>query len=206
MLFVPAGTLRFWPGLAFLLLIVGFWTIFFLYFLKNDPHLLERRMQSKEKQPEQKWALRFFSLILYCGFIASGLDFRWGWSQGWIGEVPLTVVVAGQLIAAAGYWFVFWVMRTNSFAASTIQVESEQRVIDAGPYAVIRHPMYSGMIVMTLGTPLALGSYVALPIFALITPTLMFRLTHEERLLRRDLPGYADYCDRVRFRLVPGMW
>jgi protein-S-isoprenylcysteine O-methyltransferase Ste14 len=206
MLFVPAGTIRFWPGLAFLVLIVGFWMFFFFNLLKNDPKLLERRLQSKEKQPEQKWALRLFSLILYCGFVLAGLDFRWGWSQRWLGRVPIAVIIAGELMAAAGYCFVFWVMKTNSFAASTIQVEAEQQVIDSGPYAAVRHPMYFGMIVMTLGTPLALASYVALPVFALIIPTLMFRLIHEERVLRRDLPGYADYCERVRFRLVPRVW
>jgi protein-S-isoprenylcysteine O-methyltransferase Ste14 len=206
LLFLPAGTFRFWPAVAFLLLMVGFWTVFYLYFQENDPRLLERRLQSKETQPEQKWALRLFSLILYCGFIVSGLDYRLGWSQRWVGPFPLALVIAGQAMAVAGYWFVFLVMKTNSFAASTIQVESEQRVIDSGPYSVIRHPMYSGMIVTALGTPLALESYVAAPIFALIFPTLMFRLIHEERLLRRDLPGYAEYCTRVQFRLVPGIW
>jgi protein-S-isoprenylcysteine O-methyltransferase Ste14 len=205
-LFIPAGTWRFWPGIAFLILVLGLGVIFFLNLLRNDPKLLERRMQSKETQPEQKWALRIFSLVLYCGFVLAGLDFRCGWSRNWIGQVPLAVIIAGDLMAAAGYWFVFRVMQTNSFAASTIQVEAEQRVIDSGPYAVVRHPMYSGMIVMIVGTPLALASYVALPVFALIVPTLMFRLIHEERLLRRDLPGYAEYCDRVRFRLLPGVW
>jgi protein-S-isoprenylcysteine O-methyltransferase Ste14 len=205
-LFIPAGTIRFWPGIVFLLLIVGFWTFFFSYFLRNDPQLLERRLQSKEAQPEQKWILRLFSLVLYCGFILAGLDFRLGWSQRWINHVPLAVIIAGQLFAMAGYLFVFWVMKTNSFAGSTIRVESAQRVIDTGPYAKVRHPMYVGMIIMALGTPLALGSYIALPVFALIVPTLAFRLIHEERVLRRDLPGYAEYCERVRFRLLPGVW
>lgn len=206
LMFVPAGTLRFWPGMAFLGLMIALWLIFFFNLLKNDPKLLERRLQSKETQPEQKLAIRLFSLILYLGFIASGLDFRLGWSQRWIGPVPIAVIVAGQLMAAAGYWFVFRVMKTNSFAASVIRVESEQTVIDSGPYAMIRHPMYTGMSLTALGTPLALGSYVAVPVFALIIPTLMFRLIHEERMLRRELTGYAEYCERVRFRLLPGVW
>ena len=97
-------------------------------------------------------------------------------------------------------------MKTNTFAASTIQVESKQIVIDRGPYALVRHPKYTGMVVTVLAVPLALGSYVALPLFALLVPLLVYRLIHEERILRRDLAGYADYCERTRFRLVPRVW
>jgi protein-S-isoprenylcysteine O-methyltransferase Ste14 len=97
-------------------------------------------------------------------------------------------------------------MKTNSFAASTIQVEAEQKVVDGGPYALVRHPMYTGMAVTTLAAALALGSYVALPVVALMVPLLIDRLIHEERTLRRDLPGYGEYCERTRFRLVPWMW
>jgi protein-S-isoprenylcysteine O-methyltransferase Ste14 len=101
---------------------------------------------------------------------------------------------------------VFWVMKTDSFAASVIQVEAEQRVIQTGPYALVRHPMYTGIAVTMLATPLALGSYVALPAFALIIPVLIYRLIHEEGMLRRDLQGYAEYCDRTPFRLIPRVW
>jgi protein-S-isoprenylcysteine O-methyltransferase Ste14 len=97
-------------------------------------------------------------------------------------------------------------MKTNSFAASTIQVEAEQTVIHNGPYAFVRHPMYLGMTLMMLATPLALESYVALPVFALQVPILVYRLVHEEKTLCRDLPGYAEYCNRTRRRLVPGVW
>jgi protein-S-isoprenylcysteine O-methyltransferase Ste14 len=168
--------------------------------------LLARRLQSKEKDPRQKWLLRVFGLVFYFGFVLASLDFRRGWSRAWLGEMPVALVIAGQLGVVAGYWLVFWVMKTNSFAASVIQVEAEQRVIQTGPYALVRHPMYTGFALTILATPLALGSYVTLPAFALIIPVLIYRLIHEERMLSRDLGGYAEYCDRTPFRLIPGVW
>lgn len=205
-LFLSAGSLRFWAAWLFLGLQAGLWTFFFVDFLKHDPHLLERRLQTNENEPTQQVFQKLFKLILIPAFILTGLDFRWGWSRAWLGPVPVGVVVAGQVVVVAGYCLVFWVMKTNTFAASTIQVEAKQSVIHGGPYALVRHPMYSSMSVTVLAVPLALGSYVTLPVFALLVPLLVYRLTHEERTLRRDLPGYEDYCERTRFRLVPWVW
>jgi protein-S-isoprenylcysteine O-methyltransferase Ste14 len=206
LLFLPAWSLRFWQAWVLLLSTTGFWLFFFVDLLRNDPQLLARRLQSKEDDPHQKWLLRVFSLVLYSGFVLAGFDFRLGWSRARLGRVPLTVVMVGQFGVAAGYWLVFWVMKTNSFAASVIKVEAEQTVIQSGPYALVRHPMYTGMAVPLLATPLALGSYIALPVFAVIVPVLMYRLIHEERTLCRDLRGYREYCDRTRFRLIPRIW
>ena len=114
--------------------------------------------------------------------------------------------VAGQVIVVAGYWLVFWTMKVNSFASSIIQVEAQQTVIDRGPYAWVRHPMYLGMALSALALPLALGSYIALPLFALLPLLLGYRLVHEERTLCRDLAGYAEYCQRARYRLLPWVW
>jgi protein-S-isoprenylcysteine O-methyltransferase Ste14 len=206
LILVSAGSLRYWQAWAYVGLIAAFWTIFLMDFLKKDPALLERRLQRKETEPEQRLFQRLFLLIIVLAYMLPGLDFRFGWSRTWLGGVPLALIVAGQVLVAVGYVFIFWVMKTNTFAASTIQVESGQRVIDKGPYAAIRHPMYTGMVVWALGTPLALASYVALPVFALLIPGITFRLMNEERVLRRDLPGYIEYCQRVRFRLIPGVW
>jgi len=206
MLFLSAGSLRFWQASVFLVLQAAFWTYFFLDFLKNDPQLLERRLKSKESEPEQKLFQRLFALILNSAVILAGLDFRFGWTRRWVGDVPVAVVIAGQTMAVAGYWLVFWVMKTNTFASSIIQVENQQTVIRSGPYEVVRHPMYTGMAVTVIGIPLALGSYVTLPVFALLVPLLAYRLIHEERMLRRDLSGYAEYCEHTRFRLVPRVW
>jgi len=162
-LLLSAGSLRFWQGWLFLVLMSGFWTFFLIDLMKNDPQLLERRLENKETQPEQRLFQKLWMVISLASFTLAGLDFRFGWSRQRLGPVPVWLVVVGQMIALAGYWLVFWVMKTNSFAASTIQVESGQRVVRSGPYATVRHPMYSGMAVMALGTPLALGSYFALP-------------------------------------------
>ena len=206
MLFLSAGSLRFWQAWIFLVLQAAFWTYFFLDFLKHDPQLLERRLKSKETEPEQKLFQRSFALILNSAVILVGLDFRFGWTRRWVGAVPIAVMIVGQAMAIVGYWLVFWVMKTNTFASSVIQVENRRTVIHNGPYALVRHPMYTGMVVIVIGIPLALGSYVTLPVFALLVPLLAYRLTHEERMLRRDLSGYAEYCEHTRFRLVPRVW
>ena len=203
---LSAGSLRFWQGWLFLILMSGFWTFFFIDLLKHNPQLLERRLESKETQPEQRLFQKLWSVISLPAFALAGLDFRFGWSREWLGGVPMWLVAAGQVMAVAGYWLVFWVMKTNSFASTTIQVETGQRVVRSGPYATVRHPMYSGMAVMALGTPLALGSYLALPLFASLIPVLMFRLIHEERFLHHALPGYREYCEQTRFRLIPFVW
>ena len=206
MLLLTAGSLRFWEGWVFLAMMTGFWIFFFVDLLKHDPQLLERRLQAKETEPQQMLIQRMMSTSMISAFILAGLDFRFGWSREWLGPVPIALVVAGQAAVVAAYWLVFWVMKTNSFAGSTIRVEKEQKVIHGGPYALVRHPMYLGMAGMALGAPLALGSYIALPVFALLVPVLIYRLIHEEKTLRRDLPGYAEYCERTGFRLVPWVW
>lgn len=205
-LFLPAGSFRFWEAWLFWGLMAASWTYFFIVLLINDPALLERRLQSKESEPQQKLLLRVFSTLLYLGFILAGLDFRFGWSSSKLGSMPLVLVLAGQAGAVVGYWFVFWVMKTNSFAGSTIHIEAEQVVIEAGPYAWVRHPMYSGMIVTAVCAPFALGSYVAVPAFAMIVPVLILRLVHEEKTLYRELAGYSAYSERTRFRLLPWVW
>jgi len=205
LLFVPAGTWRFWQGWLYIGLMSGFWTYFFVDLLKSDPQLLERRMQRRETEPQQKLLMRLVSLILFLAFMLAGVDFRFGWSRA-LGSVPVALVLAGQVIVVAGYWLVFWTMKVNSFASRIIQVEAQQTVIDRGPYAWVRHPMYLGMALSALALPLALGSYIALPLFALLPLLLGYRLVHEERTLCRDLAGYAEYCQRARYRLLPWVW
>lgn len=204
-LLIPAGFSLFWQAWLFLGLMTAFWTFFLINFLKHDRQLVERRLQRRETEPEHRRSQKVFPLIVFAALLVAGLDFRFGWSRA-PRPVPLGVVALGQVLAVAGYCLVFWVMKTNTFAASTIRVETGQNVIDRGPYALVRHPMYLGMVMTALGIPLALASYVALPVFALLLPLLVYRLIHEERTLRRNLPGYSEYCDRIRCRLVPWFW
>jgi protein-S-isoprenylcysteine O-methyltransferase Ste14 len=203
--FLPAGTWHFWEGWVYLCV----WFLpglgFFAYFAWNDMELVRRRMQSNEPIKEQKAIMAAMYVIILVGFVLPGLDFRFGWTRGW-GGVPLWLIVVSLAMVLAGSFLSFWVMYVNRYAARTVQVEAGQKVISSGPYAWVRHPMYSGILLMMLFTPLALASYVAVPVFALTVPVLMARLLNEERLLRRELPGYVDYCERTQHHLVPYLW
>ena len=167
---------------------------------------MERRLQSKEKVSEQKLLMRVTRPLFLAAFLLPGLDYRLGWSRTFLGAVPVWLILLSQVLVLGGFLFVFWVMKVNSFAARTIQVEAGQKVISTGPYGVVRHPLYSGSLVMWLATPLALGSYIAWPAFALLIPFYVIRLLNEEKVLRQELPGYSEYCQRTRFRLVPFVW
>jgi len=141
-----------------------------------------------------------------CSLCLSGLDYRFGWSREILGSVPLWLTIL-SLTMVLGFWLlIIWVISVNRFAASVIRVEFEQVVISTGPYRVVRHPMYSAAIVLFLFVPLVLGSYVAVAAFAFLIPLLVLRLLNEEKVLRRKLPGYAEYCLRTRFRLIPFVW
>lgn len=206
MMFLPAGTLRFWEGWAYL----GVWFIpglvFSLYFYKRDPALVKRRLQGKEKVKEQKLVMRVVYVVFSLAYLIPGLDFRFGWTRRRTGPVPLWLQITSLAIVLSSYLMSIWVMDVNRYAARTIQVEAAQTVVSAGPYRWVRHPMYFSVLLMMLFTPLALGSYVALPVFALVLPALMFRLLNEEKVLRRELAGYAEYCKGTRYRLVPYIW
>lgn len=205
-LFALAGSLRFWQGWCFLAFAWGPAFLFAFYSVKHDPQLLERRMRVKEKDPKQMLFKGLASGIIFSAIALAALDFRLGWTRARLGTVPLWVVLAGQAAVLAAMILIIWVMKVNSFAVRTIEVEAGQKVISAGPYAAVRHPMYSGVALVVLATPLALGSYITLPLFVLIIPVLGLRLLGEEKVLRRDLPGYAEYCAHTRFRLLPGVW
>lgn len=205
-LFASAGSWRFWQAWLFVSLMAGFWTYFFVDLLEHSPELLERRLRRDEADPQQKLFQKIFGPVTIAAFALTGFDFRFGWSQDWLRPVPLWLELTAQGFAVAGYCFVFWVMKANAFASTTIQVESGQTVIQSGPYALVRHPMYLGMIAVIVAAPLALGSYAALPVFALLVPVFVYRLIHEERTLRRALAGYEEYRKQVRYRLVPYVW
>jgi protein-S-isoprenylcysteine O-methyltransferase Ste14 len=171
---------------------------------RHDPALLARRVQAgptAEKAPLQRVIQSFASLAFLGLFAVSALDRHAGWSR-----VPVAVVLAGDGLVAAGLFVVFRVFRVNTFTSATIEVERDQQVVATGPYAVVRHPMYAGALVMLLGVPLALGSWWALVAVPVMTGVIVWRLLDEERQLARDLRGYDAYLARVRHRLVPGVW
>jgi protein-S-isoprenylcysteine O-methyltransferase Ste14 len=204
--FLPAGTWRFWQGWAFLAafllpILFGFGYLFF-----RDKALLERRMRSREPEREQKLLIRVFVLLFPAAFLIPGLDHRMGWSRSLLGDVPMWLTVVSLGMVAGGLLFAFWVLSVNSYAGRTIEVDAGQKVISTGPYAWVRHPMYSGSVVFFIFTPLALGSWIGLPAFALLIPFFVLRLLNEEKVLTAELPGYANYCERTRFHLIPLVW
>lgn len=201
--FLTAGTFKYWQGWVFLIVSFGASLFMAAYFHRNDPGLLKRRMETHEKEAEQRLFRRLFVPIWIAGLAVPGFDYRFGWSSAVLGRVPLWLALIAQVLVVCGYLLIFQVLKVNSFASSTIQVETGQKVISTGPYRLVRHPMYSAFLLVLVATPLALGSYIAFPVFALLIPLLVFRAVNEEKLLRRQLPGYADYCLRTRFRLVP---
>jgi protein-S-isoprenylcysteine O-methyltransferase Ste14 len=200
-LFIPAGTLAYWQAWAYLGVLLIPFAFVVGYFLKTNPDFLERRMQMREREPAQRRIIGLSFLWFALTFILPGLDRRFGWS-----DVPAPVVLAADLVILLGYGLIILVFRENEFAGRTVRVEQGQRVIATGPYALVRHPMYLGTLLMYLATPIALGSWWALIPALLIVPILAARIINEEQVLARDLPGYPEYCRRVHFRLVPGIW
>jgi protein-S-isoprenylcysteine O-methyltransferase Ste14 len=204
LLFVAAGTVRYWQAWVYLLIFTGASVLTTLYLMRKDPALLERRLSGGPAAEKQR-AQKFIMLCISIGFIAllvvPALDHRFGWSS-----VPLGGVVAGDALVAIGFYLNFLVYRENTFASATIQVIENQKVISTGPYAIVRHPMYASDSLYLLGTPLALGSYWGFVPLAVMMPFLIWRLFHEERFLTSNLPGYAEYQKRVKHRLVPFVW
>ncbi len=204
LLFVPANSLAFPRGWMFL-------TVYFLpqifmvgYFLRTNPTFVERRLKlgpSHETRARQKLVMVLVILFTFAAVIVAGFDHRFGWSQ-----VPLIASVAACVIILIGIGVQFRVFRENSFASATIELAADQRVIATGPYAIVRHPMYSGALLADCCIPLALGSWWALLPALFKAPVIALRLLDEEEFLRANLPGYAEYCRKVPHRLIPGIW
>jgi len=198
---LPAGTLAYWQAWLYLAILIVPMVLAFVYFLKHDPELLERRMRTREQRSEQRAVIKAMSLFFIVVFLVPGFDQRFGWSS-----VPVAIVLVTDLVVLLAYGLFLLVLRENSYAARTIAVDEGQKVIDTGPYAIVRHPMYVAVLVMYGLAPLALDSYWALIPAAGIVPLLVWRIVDEEKALTSDLAGYAEYCERVRYRLIPRIW
>lgn len=203
-LFGAAGTIA-WPrAWAVLAVFFGSAGIITIWLWIHDKALLERRVKAgpgAEADPMQNLVQALAGLVFLATFAVPGFDRRFGWS-----DVPLAVSVAGDALLALGFVLVFLTFRANSYSAGTIVLAEGQRVVDSGPYAIVRHPMYAGALVMFVGIPLALGAWWGLAPAAAIVPVLVWRLTREEAFLAANLAGYGDYRTRVRYRLAPAIW
>jgi protein-S-isoprenylcysteine O-methyltransferase Ste14 len=202
--FLPVWTLNYWQGWVCLLAFFVPATAITVYVAKYDPALLERRLKAgpgAEKEKGQKIVQAITSVVFLADFVFSAFDHRFGWSS-----IPAYASIAGDLLMVLGFVITFEVFKANSYTSGIIEVAAEQKVISTGPYAVVRHPMYSGAMIMLFGIPLALGSFwgmlVNIPLFAGI----VWRLLDEEKFLARNLGGYQDYCQKVKSRLAPFVW
>jgi len=204
LLFGAAGTLDYWQAWLYLAVYFACSIAISVYLIRKDPALLARRMSGgpfAEKEPAQRIIMAITSLGFIALAVVPALDRRFGWSH-----VPVLAVLAGEAIMLIGWIGIYFVFRENSFASATIESAADQRVISTGPYAVMRHPMYAAALLMLLGISPALGSWWGLPVMVAILPALIWRLTDEERFLVQNLPGYPEYREAVRYRLLPLVW
>jgi protein-S-isoprenylcysteine O-methyltransferase Ste14 len=201
MFFLTAGTFAYpeaWLYMSTLFIPMFF---VFIYLIKNDPDLLARRMKMKEKEKEQKLIIKISYIPFLIAFLLPGFDNRFEWSN-----VPEAVVIFADILVLISYGIFFLVLKENPYASRIVEVESEQTVITSGPYAKVRHPMYSVVLSMYILSPIALGSYWAIIPMILIIPVIVARILNEEKVLVRDLNGYKEYMQKTRYRLIPGIW
>ena len=201
MLFLPAGTVFYPRGWLFMaVLFLPMLLLGIVLFLKS-PELLARRLDGREKQKAQQGVVALSGLMFPVGFVLSALDFRFGWSH-----VPLWLTVTAAVIFLLGYGMYAEVMRENAYLSRTVKVEQNQAVISTGLYGVVRHPMYLATLLMFLPLPLILGSFWGLIPFAVYPVLLLVRISNEEKLLTKELSGYAAYKEKVKHKLIPFVW
>jgi protein-S-isoprenylcysteine O-methyltransferase Ste14 len=204
LLFVTAGTVRYWQAWSYLVVFFACSALTTIFVIRKDPALFERRMTGGPTG-EQRPAQQVIQLFIWLGFlglnVVPALDYRYGWSA-----VPPVAVLVGDVLLVIGFYFILLVFKENTFASATVEVAADQKVISTGPYAFVRHPMYASALLLLLGTPLALGSYWGFVPVAAMLPFLLWRILDEEHLLAGQLPGYADYQGKVRYRLLPWVW
>jgi protein-S-isoprenylcysteine O-methyltransferase Ste14 len=204
LLFLSAWTLAYWQAWSFLALFGAAALVITLYLIKKDPKLLERRVSAgptAEKETSQKIIQTIASMGFVAILVVSALDHRFAWSRP-----PIYASLAGNALIVLGFLIIFLVYKENTFASATIEVAQGQKVIATGPYKLVRHPMYSGVIFLLAGMPLSLGSLLGLFVTALMMPALIWRLLDEEKYLAKNLAGYKEYQNVVSYRLVPFIW
>ena len=202
--FLPAWTFEYWQAWILLAVFFACTLAIDLYLVKNDPKLLERRLKAgpgSEKEKSQQIIQAMAIVAFVAIFVLSALDHRFGWSP-----VPPFVSILGDVLVALGLYFVFLVFKENTFTSGIIEVGDDQKVVATGPYALVRHPMYIGALVMLVGVPLALGSLWGLLTIVPMVFVLVIRLLDEERFLAKNLAGYSEYQSKVRYHLLPLIW
>lgn len=201
LIFLPAGTFSFFNGWLFMgILFVPMFFAGIVMMFKN-PNLLKSRLDAKEKQREQSTVIKLSGLMFLVGFIVSGLNFRFGWFI-----LPRGIVIGAATVFLVAYILYAEVLRENTYLSRTIEVQENQKVIDTGLYAIVRHPMYSVTLILFLSMPLVLGSIYSLVIFLAYPLIIAKRIKGEEEFLEKELDGYREYKQKVKYRLIPFVW
>lgn len=200
-LFLPAGTFNYPNAWLFIaLLFIPMLVLGGILFLKA-PQLLEKRLNSKEKEKEQAGIVAVSALMFMGSFIVAGLDFRYGWSN-----VPRWLIIVAAVIQFAAYGLYAEVMRENAYLSRTVEIQENQKVVDTGLYGIVRHPMYTTTVLLYLAMPLVLGSIPAFIVMLTYPVIIIFRIRNEEKVLEQGLEGYSEYKQKVRYRLIPFIW
>ncbi len=201
LIFIPAGSLKFWNGWLFLAVFFMPWFFSIFYLGVKDPELLKKRSNLKERDRTQM-SIQVISFVFYIAvLVIPGLDHRFGWSK-----VPVLLVWLSAAATLAGFIMCIIVMRQNRYASRVIEIQDDQKLIDTGLYSVVRHPMYLSLIILFVFSPLVLGSFYGLIPTAFIPLLLVIRILNEEKVLREQLAGYREYTQKVRYRLIPHIW
>lgn len=199
--FLPAGTWLYWQAWLYIGVLITPMFFVIAYFMKKDPDLLERRMRMRERRTEQRKIINLSVLFFVLAYILPGFDIRFGWSK-----MPAWVSIVAAVVMFLSYMLVFRTMQVNSFLSRVIEVAENQKVIDTDVYGIVRHPMYVGMIVLYVISPVVLGSWWAvIPALAII-PVIVLRILDEEKALEKELPGYVEYKQKAKYRLIPFVW
>ena len=201
LIFLPAGTFEFAKGWLFLAVLFVPMLIVGIILMVKSPELLRKRLQSKEKAREQDLVVKLSAMMFLLGFVSAGLNFRFGWYV-----LPEWVSMSASVCFLAGYLLYARVMKENAFLSRVIEVQENQRVVDTGLYAIVRHPMYSATLLLFLSMPLILGSLISFVIFLVYPVLIAKRIIHEEAFLEENLEGYRAYKQKVRYRLIPYIW
>ena len=201
LLFIPANSFEYWNGFLFIgLLFIPMFIAGIILMIKN-PELLRKRLNTKEKENEQKLVLLFSGLMFIAGFIVAGLNYRYKWIK-----IPNIVVIISSILFIIAYILYAEVLRENTYLSRTIEVQENQKVIDTGLYGIVRHPMYAVTIVLFLTIPLVLGSFISFIIFLIYPFIIGKRIKNEEKLLEKNLKGYTEYKKKVKYKVIPFVW
>ncbi len=201
LVFLPAGSFSYINGWIFMgILFIPMLLAGIVMMIKN-PYLLRSRLDAKEKQKEQSLVVKLSGLMFLFGFIVAGLNFRFSWHK-----LPDAVVIAASVLFLISYALYAEVMRENTYLSRTIEVQENQKVIDTGLYGIVRHPMYSATLLLFLSMPLVLGSVYSFIIFLAYPFIIAKRIKHEEEFLEKELVGYKEYKQKVKYRLIPFIW